>query len=68
MTPRTFLIFVSLGIAIKLWVLRVFGRIFEDEIRAFLDFIDAYQWWLVVGLFAISLLQGQLRRGPSRPD
>lgn len=68
MKPRTFLIFVSLGIAIKLWVLRVFGRIFEDEIRAFLDFIDAYQWWLVVGLFAISLLQGQLRRGPSRPD
>jgi hypothetical protein len=46
----------------------VFGRVFEDEIRAFLDFIDAYQWWLVVGLFAVSLLQGQLRRGPSRPD
>lgn len=68
MKPRTFLIFVSIGIAVKLWVLRVFGRVFEDQIRAFLDFIDAYQWWLVVGLFAISLLQGQLRRGPSRPD
>lgn len=64
MKPRTFLIFVSIGIAIKLWVLRVLGRIFESEIRSFLDFIDKYQWWLVIGLFALSLLQGQFRRGP----
>ena len=64
MKPRTFLISVSIGIAIKLWVLRVLGRIFESEIRSFLDFIDEYQWWLVIGLFALSLLQGQFRRGP----
>jgi len=64
MKPRTFLIFVSIGIAIKLWVLRVLGRVFESEIRSFLDFIDEYQWWLVGGLFALSLLQGQLRRRP----
>ena len=64
MKPRTFLKFVSIGIAIKLWVLRVLGRIFESEIRSFLDFIDKYQWWLVGGLFALSLLQGQFRRGP----
>jgi membrane protein DedA with SNARE-associated domain len=68
MPPRKFLFFVGIGIAIKLWVLRVFGRVFEDEIRAFLDFIDAYQWWIVVGLFAISLFQGQMRRGPNRPE
>ncbi|MEK0443346.1 MAG: hypothetical protein RL507_199, partial [Actinomycetota bacterium] len=68
MPTRKFLLFVGIGIAIKLWVLRVFGRIFEEQIRAFLDFIDAYQWWIVIGLFALSLLQGQLRRGPSRPD
>jgi len=67
MPPRKFLFFVAVGIAIKLWILRVFGRVFEDEIRAFLDFIDAYQWWIVIGLFAISLLQGQMRRGPNRP-
>ena len=64
MKPRMFLIFVSIGIAIKLWVLRVLGRIFESEIRSFLDFIDKYQWWLVIGLFALSLLQGQFRRRP----
>jgi membrane protein DedA with SNARE-associated domain len=68
MKPRTFLISVSIGIAIKLWVLRVLGRIFESEIRSFLDFIDEYQWWLVIGLFALSLLQGQFRRGPNRPN
>jgi len=68
MKLRTFLIFVSIGIAIKLWVLRVFGRILEDEIRAFLDFIDQYQWWIVIALFALSLVQGQFRRGPNRPE
>lgn len=68
MKPRTFLFFVCIGIAIKLWVLRVFGRIFESEIRSFLDVIDRYQWWVVIALFAVSLLQGQTRRGPSRPD
>lgn len=68
MKPRRFLVFVSIGIIIKLWTLRVFGRIFEDQIRAFLDFIDDYQWWVVIGLFGLSLLQGQLRRGPNRPE
>jgi membrane protein DedA with SNARE-associated domain len=68
MKTRAFFIFVTIGIAIKLWVLRVFGRIFDTEIRSFLDFIDQYQWWIVIGLFAISLLQGQLRRGPNRPE
>ncbi|MFZ9421894.1 MAG: hypothetical protein ACO27J_02650 [Ilumatobacteraceae bacterium] len=68
MKSRTFLIFVSIGIGIKLWVLRVFGRVFEDQIRSFLDFIDQYQWWLVIGLFALSLAQGQFRRGPNRPE
>jgi hypothetical protein len=50
------------GIAIKLWVLWVFGRIFEDQIRSFLDFVDRYQWWVVIGLFVLSTLQGQFRR------
>jgi hypothetical protein len=53
---------VSIGIAIKLWVLWVFGRIFEDQIRSFLDFVDRYQWWVVIGLFVLSTLQGQFRR------
>lgn len=68
MKARTFLVFVSIGIVLKLWILRVFGRLLEDQIRSFLDFIDQYQWWIVIGLFALSLLQGQLRRRPSQPE
>lgn len=62
MAPRRFIFWVSIGIVIKLWVLWVFGRIFESQIRAFLDFVDRYQWWVVIGLFALSMLQGQFRR------
>ena len=62
MAPRRFIFWVSIGIVIKLWVLWVFGRIFESQIRAFLDFVDRYQWWVVIGLFALSTLQGQFRR------
>lgn len=68
MKTRTFLLSVSIGIAIKLWVLRVFGTIFAEQITEFLDFIDQYQWWLVGGLFALSLLQGQLRRRPPKSE
>jgi membrane protein DedA with SNARE-associated domain len=62
MPPRRFIFWVSIGIVIKLWVLWVFGRLFEDQIRAFLDFVDQYQWWVVIGLFVLSTLQGQFRR------
>ncbi len=62
MPPRRFIFWVSIGIVIKLWALWVFGRIFEDQIRAFLDFVDQYQWWVVIGLFVLSTLQGQFRR------
>ena len=49
-------------VLLVLWALWVFGRIFEDQIRAFLDFVDQYQWWVVIGLFVLSTLQGQFRR------
>ena len=62
MPPRRFIFWVSIGIVVKLWVLWVFGRIFESQIRAFLDFVDRYQWWVVIGLFVLSTLQGQFRR------
>ncbi|MEK7293089.1 MAG: hypothetical protein AAB327_06305 [Actinomycetota bacterium] len=62
MTPRRFIPLISLGIAIKLAVLWQGGRIFEDQIRSFLNYIEKYQWWLVIGLFAISMLQS-VRRG-----
>ena len=57
MTPQRFIPLISLGIAIKLAFLWQGGRIFEDQIRSFLNYIEKYQWWLVIGLFAISMLQ-----------
>lgn len=57
MKPRLFLICISVGIAAKLGVLWAGGKIFEDEIRSFLDAIDGYQWYIVGGLFAITFLQ-----------
>ncbi len=57
MRARTFLPFISIGIALKLTVLWIGGKAFEDEIVSFLDFINKYQWWVVGGLFAITILQ-----------
>ncbi len=48
---------LAVGIVGKLIVLWIGGNIFEDQIRAFLDAINRYQWWIVIGLFAISFLQ-----------
>ncbi|MHB1090301.1 MAG: DedA family protein [Ilumatobacteraceae bacterium] len=62
MPPRRFVPLLMLGIAIKLAVLWQGGRIFENQIRSFLNYIEKYQWWLVIGLFAISMLQS-VRRG-----
>lgn len=66
MPPRRFVPLLMVGIAIKLALLWQGGRIFEDQIRWFLDYVEKYQWWLVIGLFAISMLQS-VRRGRPRP-
>ena len=67
MRPTPFLLLISVGIVIKLITLWVGGRIFEDQIRGFLDAIERYQWWVVIALFGISFLQSA-RRGRPRPE
>jgi membrane protein DedA with SNARE-associated domain len=61
---RPFVLLLCLGIALKLAVLWVGGKLLEDEIRAVLDFIDRYQWWVVIGLFALTFVQsfGRIKR------
>ena len=66
MPPRRFVPLLMVGIAIKLSLLWQGGQIFEDQIRWFLNYVEKYQWWLVIGLFAISMLQS-VRRGRPRP-
>jgi uncharacterized membrane protein YdjX (TVP38/TMEM64 family) len=67
MKPVPFLALISVGIVVKLAVLWVGGKIFEDQIRAFLNAIERYQWWVVIALFGISFLQSA-RRGRPRPE
>ena len=67
MRPTPFLLLISLGIVIKLITLWVGGKIFEDQIRSFLEAIERYQWWVVIALFGVSFLQSA-RRGRPRPE
>jgi uncharacterized membrane protein YdjX (TVP38/TMEM64 family) len=68
MTPRTFLPLVTFGIILKLVVLWVGGKIFEDQIKSFLDFIEQYQWWVVIGLFVLTFVQSAGRVRKSVPE
>lgn len=68
MSPRVFVPLVSLGIVLKLAVLRAAGNALEDQIRSFLDWVENYQWWVVGGLFALSFLQSSRQARRSIPD
>jgi membrane protein DedA with SNARE-associated domain len=68
MRARVFFPIVVVGIIIRLIVMWVGGKIFEDQIRSALDFIDDYQWWVVGGLFAITLYQTSRRKPVPAPD
>jgi hypothetical protein len=41
---------------------------FEDEIKSFLDAINDYQWYIVIGLFAITFLQSARKAKRSLPQ
>ena len=68
MRARVFLPLISIGIALKLVVLWIGGKAFEDEIVSFLDFINKYQWWVVGGLFAVTFLQSGNKVRKSLPE
>ena len=65
MPPKKFVPLVMIGIAFKLAILWQGGRIFEEQIKSFLEWIEKYQWYVVVGLFAISFLQSARKGRPS---
>lgn len=66
MATRTFVALASLGISIKLVILWIGGKMLEEQIRSFLDAIERYQWWIVIGLFGITMIQS-IRRQPLTP-
>ena len=65
--PRKYIPAVASGIVFRLVVMWFGGKLFEDQIRAALDWLDAYQWWLVGGLFAITFFQASRRKSPGAP-
>ena len=65
MPPKKFVPLLMIGIAFKLAILWQGGRIFEQQIKSFLEWIEKYQWYVVVGLFAISFLQSARKGRPS---
>lgn len=62
MAPQKFVPLLIIGIAIKLAVLWRGGKLFEDQIKDFLGYIERYQWWVVGGLFVASSIQS-VRKG-----
>jgi membrane protein DedA with SNARE-associated domain len=68
MRTQVFLACISLGIVLKLIVLWIGGKQFEDQIRWFLDAINDYQWWIVAGLFGLTFLQSANKVRKSLPE
>ena len=68
MRPDRFVAIISVGIAAKMAVLWAGGKVFEDQIRSFLDAISSYQWYVVGGLFAIAFLQALRQTKRSLPQ
>lgn len=68
MAPARFAALITTGIVVRLVVLWYGGQAFEDEIRAALDWIDQYQWWVVGALFALSFFQASRRKSPGAPE
>jgi uncharacterized membrane protein YdjX (TVP38/TMEM64 family) len=67
MDAKRFVPLLSIGIVIKLIVLRLGGDQFEDQIRSFLSAIEQYQWYLVAALFGLSFFQS-MRKGRPNSD
>ncbi len=64
METRKFVPLLMLGIVIKLAVLWRGGKLFEQQIKDFLNYIEKYQWWVVGLLFVVSSLQSARKSRP----
>jgi membrane protein DedA with SNARE-associated domain len=68
MPPPRFIAFLTVGVIGKLVVLWIGGQVFDDEIKAFLDAINDYQWYIVAGLFALTFLQSARKARQGMPE
>jgi membrane protein DedA with SNARE-associated domain len=65
MTAKRFIPLLSIGIVIKLVVLRLGGDQFEKQIESFMSGIEQYQWYFVAALFGLSFFQSMRKGRPS---
>jgi len=65
MTAKRFIPLLSIGIVIKLVVLRLGGDQFEKQIESFMSGIEQYQWYVVAALFGLSFFQSMRKGRPS---
>ena len=65
MTAKRFIPLLSIGIVIKLVVLRLGGDQFEKQIESFMSGIDKCQWYFVAALFGLSFFQSMRKGRPS---
>ena len=64
MKTQKFVPLLMLGIAIKLAVLWRGGKLFEQQIKEFLNYIEKYQWWVVGLLFVVTSFQSARKSRP----
>ena len=64
MPPKKFVPLLMVGVILKLIVLWRGGKLFEEQIRDFLSYIERYQWWVVGALFIASTLQSARKGRP----
>ena len=57
MSKQRFGAMLTLGVAFRLVWVWVAARQFESELKRALEWIEKYQWWLVIGFLALSFLQ-----------
>ena len=68
MAPTRFAGLLAVGIALKLGVLWAGGKVFEDQIRSFLNWMEDYQWYVVAALFAVSFAQSARKARRDIPE
>lgn len=68
MNPARFGVLLAVGVALKLGVLWAGGKVFEDQIRSFLNWMESYQWYVVGALFALSFAQSARKARRDIPE
>jgi hypothetical protein len=59
--PRTFFALNVGGTLIRLVIVWALGQQFREPLEGVVAFVQRYQWWLVGGLFAASMVQSARR-------